>query len=112
MPYIETVTNQAISPATAEELKTKLGEAITLLGKTESWLQLSFRGGVTMYFKGKPVPQVYARVALLGSASGGAYEKMSARLCQIYGELLGVAPESVYIQYEEARIWGWNGGNF
>ncbi|MDR3344732.1 MAG: hypothetical protein LBT21_03970 [Oscillospiraceae bacterium] len=112
MPYIETVTNQTIDDETAESLKTALGEAVTLIGKTESWLQLSFRSDATMYFRGQAVPQVYARVALLGAAGAGAYEKMSARLCEIYGEQLGVPPESVYIQYEEARVWGWNGGNF
>ncbi|MDR0883322.1 MAG: hypothetical protein LBN05_01740 [Oscillospiraceae bacterium] len=112
MPYIETVSNQPISRDTTIALKRELGEAITLLGKTESWLQLSFRGDVDMFFKGEPSAQVYARVALLGAAGPSAYEKMTARLCEIYGKHLGTPPDKVYVQYEEAKVWGWNGANF
>ena len=112
MPYIETVTNQYVTPEAADTIKAKLGEAITLLGKSESWLQLSFTGGAKMYFKGQEAPQVYVRVALLGSAGVGAYEKMTARMCEIYSQELEIPQENIYIQYEEAKIWGWNGGNF
>ena len=112
MPYIETVTNQIITPEVAEDIKTKLGKTIGIIGKSESWLQLSFNDGAKMYFKGQDVPQVYARVALLGSASATAYEKMTAAMCDIYSEVLEVSQENIYIQYEEARVWGWNGANF
>ncbi|MCL2023326.1 MAG: phenylpyruvate tautomerase MIF-related protein [Oscillospiraceae bacterium] len=112
MPYIETVTNQMLPPESTDAIAKKLGAAIELIGKSENWLQLSFAGGAKMYFQGKEVPQVYARVALVGSASDSAYAKLTARICEIYGEELGVPPDKIYIQYEEARVWGWNGSNF
>jgi len=112
MPYIETVTNQFVTPEAAEILKDKLGEAISLIGKSEDWLQLSFSGDAKMYFKGKEVPQVYSRVALLGSATAGGYEKLTARMCELYSQVLEVPQENIYVQYEEARVWGWNGANF
>ena len=112
MPYIETVTNQFITPEAADAIKERLGQAMEIIGKSESWLQLSFTGNAKMYFRGKEVPQVYSRVALVGSAGNSAYEKLTARMCEIYSETLELPQENIYIQYEEARVWGWNGANF
>ena len=42
MPFINTKYSQKITPEQETELKTALGSAVSILGKTESWLMLGF----------------------------------------------------------------------
>ena len=37
---------------------------------------------------------------------------MTADLTAILAEELGIAPDRVYVKYEETPYWGWNGSNF
>jgi len=113
MPYISTMTNQAISAQTEVLLKEQLGEAIALIpGKSESWLMLSFQEKTPLYFRGEACPCVYAEVKLFGSAGDAVYDSLTARLTQLYADALAVPPENIYVKYEEVSHWGWNGRNF
>ena len=40
------------------------------------------------------------------------YERLTAALSEIINEELGIDRSNIYIKYEEADHWGWNGGNF
>lgn len=51
MPFINTNTNVEISKEKEIALKTRLGKAIEILGKSESWLMISFKDKCAMYFK-------------------------------------------------------------
>ena len=53
MPYIKTSTNVQINEEKLNIIKTKMGEAIKLMGKTEEWLMLEFDDNMKMYFKGQ-----------------------------------------------------------
>ncbi len=114
MPYISTTTTVPITRTKETVLKEKLGQAIALIpGKTESWLMLSFQPDTTMYFKGSnEKPMAFVNVSIFGGADDSAYDALTARITEIFGEELGIAPEQVYIKYEEASHWGWNGVNF
>lgn len=114
MPFISTKTNQSISKKTAKALKEAYASAIELLpGKTEKWLMLSFEGDTEMAFHGDmDSPMAYVSVSLVGTAPREAYDAMTVRLCEIMGEVLGIAPDMVYVKYEEADCWGWNHINF
>ena len=37
---------------------------------------------------------------------------MTAAVTQILSEELSLAPDRIYVQYEEVNHWGWNGSNF
>ena len=37
---------------------------------------------------------------------------MTKELTGIYGDILGVAPDHMYIRYFGSEDWGWNGSNF
>lgn len=114
MPFISTKTNVTISKEKEAEIKKKLGKAIELIpGKSESWLMLSFEDQCTLYFKGdgdKPI--AYVEVKLFGSASAGAYDKLTASITDILSGELDIAPNQIYVKYEEVSHWGWNGHNF
>ena len=114
MPFIATKTNKSITDATAKALKEAYASAIELLpGKTEKWLMPSFEGDVKMAFHGDDAsPMAFLTVSLVGKAPDAAYDALTARLCAVMGEILDVAPDMVYIKYEEVDHWGWNNINF
>ena len=114
MPFISTKTNKTVTPDTARALKEAYASAIELLpGKTEKWLMLSFEGDTLMAFHGDmDSPMAYITVALVGKAPRAAYEALTARICEIMGEVLGIASDMVYVKYEEVEHWGYDGYNF
>ena len=114
MPMIITKTTTAISKEQEEALTRSFGEAIALLpGKSEEWLMLSFEEGARMAFRGKLENDLcYIEVNLLGKANREAYDRLTARLCEIVTETLGVPSDGIYVKYEEANTWGYNGFNF
>ncbi len=113
MPYIQTVCNVPIQKETEQQLKEKLGQAIAIIpGKSEAWLMLAFQPDTAMYFRGDAQPMVYCEVSLFGSTSDAVYENLTKELTDIYTALLPVSADHVYVKYEEAAHWGWNGTNF
>lgn len=114
MPYIKTTTNVEISEEKRLNLQKKLGQAIALIpGKTETWLMLAFEDKISMAFKGNSdEPFAFADVSIFGKASDAAYDRLTAAICEIFSEELGVPQANTYVKYEESDHWGWNGSNF
>ena len=114
MPFISTKTNVTVSKEKEKQLKERLGQAISILpGKSESWLMVAIEGDVPMYFRGDDSqPIAFVDVKTFGGAPRNAYDKMTTELTGIYGDILGVAPDHMYIRYFGSGDWGWNGSNF
>lgn len=113
MPFINTNTNVEISAEKREVLKSKLGEAITILGKSEAWLMLSFEDKCDMYFKGDSTsPMAFVDVSVFGASTDDACEKMTKEVCSIYNEILGIPADKIYVKYSGSTQWGWNNMNF
>lgn len=114
MPYIRTTVSKELTDTNKENLKSKLGQAIALIpGKSESWLMLTFEDKTDMYFKGDGSQDyAYLEVSIFGSTSDAAYDRLTAALSEIINEELGIDRANIYIKYEEAEHWGWNGVNF
>ena len=113
MPSIKTTVSKEISENTKNNLIKKFGEAIALFpGKSETWLMLAFNDNTPMAFGGNQEDCALLEVALFGSASDSAYDRMTAALSSIINEELGIATDRVYIKYEETEHWGWSGRNF
>ena len=51
MPYIQIRSNKEISKDKELSIKSKLGNAITIVGKSESWLMVEFVDKAKLYFK-------------------------------------------------------------
>lgn len=114
MPMIETKTS---TPITAEQeliLKEKLGKAIELLaGKTETWLMLGFEDNCRLWFRGDNTsPLAYVEVSALGKINPADAENLTAEICNIFKNVLGIDGSGVYVKYEETDKWGFDGGNF
>ena len=113
MPFIQTRVNRPISQEAEKALAKQLGDAITLLGKSENWLMLQFEDNCRMYFKGDCAkPLAFVGVKLYGQAGKDAYQAFTAAVTRILGDTLAVPADGVYVEYEETEHWGWQGNNF
>lgn len=112
MPFINTKTNVKVSSEKVQELKSKLGDSISLLGKSESWLMLSFTDNEMMFFKGSPDPCVMIQVDLYGNPSKKQCDDFTNEITNIYSSELEIEPDRIYVRYLPTDVWGWNGSNF
>ena len=114
MPFIDSKVSVKTTPEQRKELKERLGQAIALIpGKSESWLMINLADDQNMFFRGEgDAPTAFIAVNIYGDPDPAAFEKMTAELTGIYGEVLGISPDHMYIKYAASHDWGWNGNNF
>lgn len=114
MPFINSKVSVALTEEKKESIKTKLGQAISLIpGKSESWLMVGFEDQCSLYFRGAKEEKVaFVEVKIFGAASKSALGALTKAICDIYKEELGIDGDKVYVKYEEVSHWGWNGSNF
>ncbi len=113
MPFIHTRVNRPISQEAEKAMLKQLGDAVSLLGKSENWLMLQFEDNCRMYFKGDCSKALaFVGVKLYGKADKEAYQRFTAEATRILGDVLSVPADGVYVEYEETEHWGWQGENF
>lgn len=114
MPFINSKVSVSLSDEKEKELKTRLGQAIALIpGKSESWLMTGFEDNYHLYFRGdNSQPTAFVEVKVFGKENPSAFEALTKEICKIFGEVLGIAADHIYVKYEAVSNWGWNGGNF
>jgi phenylpyruvate tautomerase PptA (4-oxalocrotonate tautomerase family) len=114
MPFIDSKVSVKTSPEQRKEIKERLGQAIALLpGKSESWLMIDLADEQEMYFRGDgSEPTAFIGVNIYGDPNPSAFDKLTAELTKIYGEVLGINPDHIYVKYATTHDWGWNGSNF
>ena len=114
MPFIDSKVSVKITDEQEKELKSRLGQAISVIpGKSESWLMTGFEDGYHLYFRGdNSQPAAFVEVSVFGSANKDAFSKLTAEITKIFGEVLGIAADHIYVKYTTTTDWGWNGGNF
>ncbi len=113
MPFINTKYSAEITAEQERDIKARFAEAAKLIGKTENWLMVGFEQGCSLYFKGEKSEKIaFVEVSLYGSSSASNYDKMTAEICNILNDVLGVPKDMVYVKYSPTDNWGWNGGNF
>lgn len=113
MPFIDAKVTVSLGEEKKETIKSRLGEAVSLLHKGESYLMVGFQENYTLYLGGKRLDRgAYVEVSLFGSASSSDYSRMTGEICKILGEELGIPASAVYVTYHGLSDWGWNGSNF
>lgn len=114
MPYINLKTTKKIADEKCEIVKTAFGKAIECFpGKSEAYLMVGIEDGVKMWFRGdNSADSAIVDVDLLGAVNSEASEKMTAVICDILEEELGITPGRVYVKYSGYKDWGWNKSNF
>lgn len=114
MPFINLKTNISVSSDQENKLKSKFGKAISIIpGKSEMWLMVNIEDNAKLYFRGDGSnPAAFVEVKLFGGAGGSDYNRLTGEITDILTEVLSIAPNSIYIRYEETEYWGYNGHNF
>ena len=114
MPFIDSKVSVKVTKEQETELKSRLGQAISLIpGKSESWLMVGIEDEYHLYFRGEDSePMAFIEVSIFGGPNRDAFEKMTAEITKIYGDVLGIAADHMYIKYSATTDWGWNGSNF
>lgn len=113
MPFIDSKITVPVSQEKRETLKAELGKAVSIINKPESFLMLGFEDQYDLYMGGKKLDKgAYVAVSLFGNASSDAYNKMTAKICDIYERELGIPGNAVYVTYHGVKDWGWDGKNF
>ena len=113
MPFIEAKTSASITTAQMESIKQKLSKAISVIpGKSESVLMLNIVGDCHLYFAGtNSEPAAMVEVKVFGSSAPSAYQKMTEEVTKVLNSELGIPAGRIFVKYEEAKYWGWNGNN-
>ena len=113
MPFINSKVTLKMSDEKKEAIKTKLGQAASIIGKPESFLMVGFEDEYCLYFAGNKLEKgAFVSVDLLGSPNSAAFEKMTAKICEVYERELGIPGKNIYVEYQTTHDWGWNGSNF
>lgn len=113
MPFINSKITVEIPQEKRDILKAELGKAISIMGKPESYLMLGFEDNYDLYFGGNKLEKgAFVTVQLFGSVNPSQSDKMTAKICEIYNNVLGIPGDCIYITYAGIQNWGWNGSNF
>ena len=114
MPFIISRTNCCISRQQELQLKTRLGKAIELVpGKSEKYLMLGFEDNCRLYRGGdNSQSMAYIEAAIWGNEAHLGYDRFTAEVARIFHEVLGIAPDCIYIRYSDIPDWGVAGMNF
>lgn len=113
MPMINSKVTVDLPQEKRDVLVSELGKAVSILGKPESYLMLGFEDKSDLYFAGKKLDKgAFVQVQLYGGENAGACDKMTAKICEIFGKELSIPGDKIYITYAGFENWGWNGRNF
>ena len=113
MPFIDSKLTVTLTEEKKELIKQKLGKAVSILHKGETYLMVGFQDGYDLYLGGKKLAKgAYVEVSLFGAASSSDYSKMTGEICRILSEEAGIPADCVYVTYHGLKDWGWNGSNF
>ncbi len=113
MPFIDSKVTTALTPDKQEKIKSRLGQAIGIMGKSETYLMVGFEDQYELYMGGQKLDQgAFVSVRVLGQVDRDASDRMTAEICQIYQEELGIPGQNIYVAYFGTPNWGWNGSNF
>lgn len=107
MPFIDARFSTPVNATQEEAIKSKLGEAITLIGKSEAYLMVQITSDCKLYFKGNCDEDcAFFEVKLLGKSTKKNYEALTKALCDIAQQELGISGNRVYVKFEEVEYWG------
>lgn len=114
MPYLKIQSNQSLSAEQNQALLSAASKTVAkALGKAERYVMVALDPAMPMSFAGSDAATVYMELRSIG-LSEQQTPAVSAALCTLAQDNMGVAPERVYISFHDAarKMWGWNSATF
>ncbi len=114
MPFLRIETNQHLEADRRSSLLAAASAGVaSLLGKPERYVMVSLVHNPDMLFAGGAEPLAYLELKSIGLPRAHTAD-LSAALCALMDEHLGVPADRVYIEFADAErpLWGWNGATF
>ena len=111
MPFIEVKTSVHLTNESSNELKSGLGEIITLIpGKTEAVTMIGLVGNYDLYYGGVDVDKgAYVEVKMYKTATTEAKAAVNKGICDLLKKTLSIDADYVYIAFFEQPEWGFKG---
>lgn len=111
---IRVTTNAEIAEAKRDELLSALSKLVANgIGKPERYVMAIVENSALL-MSGRPGPAAFAQVRSIGGLGGDVNGRITAALCSLLEESLGIPPDRVYVNFFDlsAGDWGWNGSTF
>ena len=113
MPFINVKVSIPLTEEKRIAVKTALGKAITVMGKSEDYLMVGFEENVPLYFAGQKEERcAFVDVRVFGTVDPKQADEMTMVICQTLEMVLGIQASKTYVTYQGFTDWGWNGRNF
>lgn len=114
MPLVSISVSQQLDVESKELLKKICNDIIVeLLGKPQKYIMVIVRDKEDIFFDGSNLPAAYLEVKNIGEFTPEKTKELSKRFCD-HIEKLGIPPNRVYIEYNDAKryLWGYNRTTF
>ncbi len=114
MPLLKIQTNTTVDKEQRKPLLSMASRAVAeALGKPERYVMVALTPNPDMVFAGNDAALAYLELKSIGLPESQTRD-LSARLCGLMEETLGIPKERVYIEFANVSrsLWGWNGGTF
>lgn len=113
MPLLQVQTSR-LGTAPVGMLARLSGLLAKELGKPESYVMVTFHGGLDMLFGGSTAPACFAALKNIGTFTPADTARLSASLTEQLSSALHLAPARIYIEFVNAQdhLWGHDGSTF
>ena len=114
MPLVTVSVSIQMNAESKERIKKECNDIIVqLLGKPQKYVMVIVRDKEDIFFDGSNLPAAYLEVKSIGEFTPDKTKELSVRFCDLL-EKLGIQPDRVYIEYNDAKrhLWGYNRTTF
>lgn len=114
MPYLKIQSNVSIDETDTSRLLAEASKRVAKeLGKPENYVMVALEPPQPMLFAGSNEPLAYLELKSIGLPQSKT-PALSAALCSLMEEQLGIPAARVYIEFADAPrgMWGWDSGTF
>ena len=111
MPYLKIQTNLPIGKKSRQTILRNASALVALeLEKPEELVMVALQDDTTMLFAGSDDPVAFLELKSVG-LPGRKTKKLSAALCSLLEEHLGISKDRVYVKFIDVNrgMWGWKG---
>ena len=115
MPLVRLETTEKVQPDRKASLCARLSALCAeAIGKPEEYQMAIVADGLTMLRSGKPGPAAFVDIRSIGGLTPRVNGVLSARICRLLEEELGIPGARVYLVMTDVRAddWGHDGGTF